>query len=475
MSLDLLTSSSSESDAVPPSGKRSLTWLLPTGLILGFLLIFALLFGQRLLPATQIHTAPVISLRLSSEDEVKPPAPESESGASQSRSGKGSLLFQASGWIEPDPYITYIPVLINGVVDQVHVLEGQSIQQGDLLATLIDDEAKLNLQEAEVKIKSLAARIAAHCMGTEIALAEINAAKKKIEALKALQADSVDNLTRLEKLPAEAIPEQQVVQARLAKIRREALVAEAEAIIPRLHTRIKQIGLERLSMESELAERHIQRDQAQLAFDRTKITSPMDGIVLKLHVAPGKKRMLNMDDPDSAVIIALYDPNKLQARIDVPLTEASGLQPGQIVELSSDILPDSIFQGRVTRISGEADMQRNTLQAKVEILNPDRRFRPEMLVRGKFFALSKSRRGNSDQPASNRLALYIPEDAIVDLDSNPSTWVVSTSSTAERRIVKLGSDSRDGHRRIIEGVLSGEQIILPPYNDLKEGDRVVQD
>jgi len=257
MSLDLLTSSSSASDLAPPSGKRSLTWLLPTGLILGFLLIFALLFGQRLLPATQVHTAPVISLRLSSEAEAKPPAPDSDTeseGGTVADLGKGDMIFQASGWVEPDPYTIHVSALINGVVDQVHVLEGQSVKKGELLATLIDTDAQLHLQEAKVKIKTLGARITAHCVGADIAQIEINAAKKKIEALQALQADSEDNLARLEKLPTEAIPEQQVVQARLAKIRREALVAEAESVIPRLKTRIKQIDLERQSMESSLAE-----------------------------------------------------------------------------------------------------------------------------------------------------------------------------------------------------------------------------
>ena len=307
-------------------------------------------------------------------------------------------------------------------------------------------------------------------MGSDIAQAEINAAKKKIQALKALHDDSIDNLTRLEKLPTEAIPEQQVVQARLAKIRREALVAEAEAVIPRLNARIKQIDLERIAMTSNLAELTIERDTAQLAMDRTKITSPMDGIVLNLHVAPGKKRMLNMDDPDSAVIVSLYNPKKLQARVDVPLTEAAGIQVGQIVELTSDILPDTAFQGKVTRISGEADLQRNTLQAKVEISNPDPRLRPEMLVRGKFFASSTGgTQQAASEPSSNRLALYIPENAIVD---HSYAWVVSRTHTAERRTLKLSPQSRDGHRRVLDGVRSGEQVILPPHNEIEDGDSV---
>jgi HlyD family secretion protein len=178
--------------------------------------------------------------------------------------------------------------------------------------------------------------------------------------------------------------------------------------------------------------------------------------------------MLNMDDPDSAVIVSLYDPQKLQARIDVPLTEAAGIQEGQSVDLTSDILPDTVFHGKVTRISGQADIQRNTLQVKVEIQNPDHRLRPEMLVRGKFFSQSPSKLSTSSAN-SNRLALFVPEEAIFN---NNSAWVVSTDQTAELRTIQLGDKNRDGHRLILDGLRSGEQVILPPHTDLTQGARV---
>jgi len=459
MSLDQLTSSTNHPS---PPKQRSYAWLLPVGLLLGFLIVLTLLFGQRLLPAAEVRTAPVITIRQSTDAEIKTP------NNPDTLAVKGSMIFQASGWVEPDPYVTYVPVLINGVIDQLHILEGQAVKKGDLLATLVDDEAQLDLQEAEVKILSLEARITAHCVGADIAYAEISATKKKIVALKALYDDAIDNLTRLEKLPLEAIPEQQVVQARLAKIRRAALVAEAEAAIPKLEAQVQQIALEEVAMTSNLAELDVKRAQAKLALERTQIISPMDARVLKLHAAPGKKRMLNMDDPDSAVIVSLYDPQKLQARIDVPLTEAAGIQEGQPVELTSDILPDTVFHGKVTRIRGQADIQRNTLQVKVEIQNPDQRLRPEMLVRGKFFSQSSSKQSTSSSN-SNRLALFVPEEAIFN---NNSAWVVSTDQTAELRTIQLGNEHRDGHRLILDGLRSGEQVILPPHTDLTQGARV---
>ena len=467
MSLDQLTSSR-QAEATGPR-KRSLAWLLPLALLIGFLTILALLFGKRLLPAVEVKTAPVVTLRLGDEGgkEEAPPVVVTTS----SPGIRGSMLFQASGWIEPDPYIIYVPTLINGVVDKLHVLEGQAVKKDELIATLIDDDAQLNLREAEQKITTHKARISAHCSGAEIANAELVAAQRKIDFKKAELAVAVDHLKRLQSVPAGTVPVQHVVQARLAKVQKEALVAEVETEIPRLRARLAQIEFERIAMTASLSELQTARDRTQLAMDRTRITAPMDGVVLRLHAAPGKKRMLDMDDPKSEVIVELYNPNKLQARIDVPLTEAAGLRTGQVVELVSDLLPDVTLMGKVTRISGEADLQRNTLQAKVSIKNPDHRLRPEMLLRAKFYgvAASTSSSGNVAPSTSQRLALYAPEIAIIN---ESSVWVVSPDSTAELRQLKLGDDRRKNHRRVLEGLKSGEQVILPPHTNLKNGTRI---
>jgi hypothetical protein len=78
-------------------------------------------------------------------------------------------------------------------------------------------------------------------------------------------------------------------------------------------------------------------------------------VILRLLAVPGDKRMLAMDHPDSSTIAILYQPDHLQARIDVPLADAVGLVVGQRVRVRSNLLPDRLFRGTVTRIVGEAE------------------------------------------------------------------------------------------------------------------------
>ena len=465
MSLDALTQKRPEDSPAGssrPRRRRSLAWLLPVFLLLGFILILALLFGGRLWPALKVETAKVVTLRSANETlSVEASDPPAEIA-------NGKLLFQASGWVEPDPYITFVPTLVNGVIDTVEVLEGQAVRKGDLLATLIDEDAVLNLREASRRYVSLDKKIVAHCTGFEIFAAEITSSRKKAEAIRAQLNEARDNLTRLEQLSEGAVSRQKRVQARLAVARQEAMLAETEAEIPRLEAQKLQLTSEKESMLANLDELETAQDRAQLALDRTKIFAPIDGIVLHLHAAPGKKRMLDMESEKSAVIVELYQPQHLQARIDVPLNEAAALRIGQAVELVSELLPETTFTGRVTRITGSADLQRNTLQAKVGIDNPDARLRPEMLMRAKFFASGK-REGTAAGGGSGRFSLFVPEAALVD---GSSVWVVSPESLAEKRGIETGGEVRDGHRLVTKGLRSGETVILPPHDELEEGIRV---
>ncbi|RYD31234.1 MAG: HlyD family efflux transporter periplasmic adaptor subunit, partial [Verrucomicrobiaceae bacterium] len=202
---------------------------------------------------------------------------------------------------------------------------------------------------------------------------------------------------------------------------------------------------------------------------RTIIPAPISGRVLRLIAAPGQKKMLQDNDMESSTVAVLYDPAKLQVRIDVPLADAAGLEVGQGVRVRCNLLPDKVFNGVVTRINGEADLQRNTLQAKVSIMNPVDQLRPEMLCRAEFLAVA---RGGSSTSASSgtpgTTAVWIPESAV----SDGVAWVCDPEShRVTRRVIKPTTDAREGHIRLSDGIRPGEWVILSPSR-LDEGQRV---
>lgn len=444
-SLDSLSRTSSDQAPV----RRVPAWLIPLAIVAGFALLFFALFRDRLLPAPDVKVAIVL-------------ATVSDSSASLQAS-PGGLLFQASGWIEPDPLPIKATSLVDGVVETVNVLEGQAVKKGETLATLISEDARLSLATAEQNHHTLQSTRDAH-------LGAIDSARKKLEGAQAmgksaetLRDEAMDRLTRFEGLTSRAIPEQEIVSARLRVAREESQMLVAAASSAETEAEIKRLKLETQVKENEIRAAAIEVEKAKLALARTVITAPTDGRVLRLSAAPGQKKMLQDNDPESSTIAILYHPAKLQVRVDVPLADAAGLQIGQAAQIRCSLLPDKVFAGVVTRITGEADLQRNTLQAKVSITDPAEQLRPEMLCRVEF--LGSARTGSASQQT---VSTWIPQAAA----SDTSAWVCDPESKrVSKRDIQKSTETREGFIRVSEGLRPGEWVVLSPAN-LKSGQRV---
>ena len=77
--------------------------------------------------------------------------------------------------------------------------------------------------------------------------------------------------------------------------------------------------------------------------------------------------MLNGNEMHAIHVLRIYNPQKLQVRVDVPLANAAQVSVGQEATITAEVLRDTVFHGKVLRILHEADIQKNTLQVKVSI------------------------------------------------------------------------------------------------------------
>lgn len=430
-------------------------WILPLGLLLGFLLIFALLFRDRLMPAREVYVFSAIGI----EETIQAPTPKKSANVA------GKLMFQASGWIEPDPLPIKATALTDGIVDSVNVLEGELVKKGDLLATLIRIDSKLERDTMAAKLVETKAEFDAHCVKTQLALQRMEVEKAGLAVAEADAEEASDKLRRYERLSKGAITENERLTTQLDVKRKLAEVDAAKARIEGIAHELNQIAFEILGLQAKIKEVEIDLEKAELAYARTEIKAPVDGRVLALKAAPGQKKMVGMDDEDSSTIAILYDPAHLQVRVDVPLADAAGLSVGQRAKIRSNLLPDQVFEGEVTRIEGAADLQRNTLQAKVRIENPDDKLRPEMLSRVEFFETTIA---TTDAVVeSTGIAVYIPKESIQD----NQVWICDPDTRrAERRAVNPGV-IKDGMVLVSPEVRPGEWVITKPL-DLKIGQRL---
>ena len=386
----------------------------------------------------------------------------------------GTRTVQAAGWLEAEPYIVVASALADGIVQEVLFLEGDYVEQNQPLARLIDDNARLSLARADAAFGMARA-------GVDLAKARLQAAQRNWEAPYELERAVARSQARLEELRAELAQLPSLVQAerallvkaeeehkRIEMAYRSSSVSEIEFISAREQVNIQTARLsaveareailnasvnqatadvvaaqraielriddqERLHAaqsrlqlsEAELALRAAARDEAQLELDRMTIRSPITGYIQRRNKVPGDKVMRAMDEAHSAHIAYVYDPGKLQVRVDVPLADAAQVYVGQQCEVVVEVLSDRTFRGEVILVLHEADLQKNTLQVKVRVLDPDPILRPEMLTRVKFIARSGITQTHGAVKKSSVGAVRVPAQVIDHTEDGARVWVVS--------------------------------------------------
>jgi RND family efflux transporter MFP subunit len=211
--------------------------------------------------------------------------------------------------------------------------------------------------------------------------------------------------------------------------------------------------------------------EAALRLDRMAVRSPVTGIVLRRLVSPGSK--VRRDGSElSAHIVHMYDPEHLQVRVDVPLADAGHVSVGQSAQIMVAVLPEQTFLGQVTRIVHEADIQKNTVEVKVAIENPNEQLKPEMLARVKFLAVETTR-----QDTSSRQRVFAPKSLLKSDDTGATSTLVVVSlieqrGRVERRTVTTGRREMNGWIEIESGLNVGDLLIADPTAALEPGDRV---
>jgi RND family efflux transporter MFP subunit len=478
--------------------------------------LLAVSAGRAWLPATDVYVVPAMPAGATNVDDAEnepPPAAGRESGG---------VVTQAPGWIEPAPYPIAVSALIDGVVLKVHALEGEHVSSGQRLVSLVDDDARLaqaRAQAARDQAKAAAATARAMLVAAtttweapfetdrraataDAELAEAMAALARwpsdLATAEAMLGEMKAELKRLDRLyegdeaadiefirarqreaaqaaRVEAIRAgEAILKARVGRAAAEQAAAAQNAVLRIDERRALDAGrAEAQRADAALAQAEAALDEAKLALSRTQIASPITGIVMRRYVEPGSKVMRAGDVASSAWVMRLYRPDRLQVRVDVPLADAAKIFVDQPAEVVVNALPDAVFRGRVTRIVHEADVQKNTVQAKVEIDSPSAHMVPEMLARVRFLtAGGRDRSGGGAAGDSGGSTLIVPERLIDVVEHGGArVWVVE-SDTARWRAVTIGSRLPDARVEILSGLRQGDRLIVPPEAGLNEGERV---
>jgi HlyD family secretion protein len=276
-------------------------------------------------------------------------------GACERRSDRDDAPLVLSGNVEVvDAQIGF---KASGRVAERLVSEGQVISRGQLVARLddVEQQQQLALRRAELAAAEAFLReLQSGSRPQEIAAAEA--------AVRSAQAE--EERLRLDFARAQELRAKEVIAPRDFELSQAQLrVAEARRLESQERLKLVQEGprietLEQAKARVEQARAAVALAETQV--ENTRVSSPLDGIVVSHHVEAGE--FVSPGTP----VVSIADLSRPWVRAYVDQTELGKLRHGQMVQVRIDTYPDKTYDGVVAFISSEAEFTPKTVQTTKE-------------------------------------------------------------------------------------------------------------
>lgn len=374
---------------------------------------------------------------------------------------QGDVILNATGYIIAAHKIQVASKVIGRVL-AINVEKGDRVKEGQVLARLEDDEYRAQLQQARGQLLALQARMEELKNGSRPE--EIAVSKANLDQAKADLENARVNLERVKKLAAEGVFARQNLDDAVARF--DAQAARV-ASLDKTYQLVK-IGPRREQIDNVAGQ--IEEARGRVAFYETSlantiIRAPVSGTILERAVEKGEFVTTSFvgDRGAKGYVVSLADLNDLQVELDINQNDFAKLGPKQKGVITTDAFPDRKYEGFIYEIAPEANRQKATVQVKVKVQNPDGFLRPDMNASVAFLAEAKPRPSDGAPP---KPSIVIPSSAI----RNGAVFVLLGDKAVERR-VKAGATSGNGVR-IEEGLFGGEDLLVRPPAELKNGDRI---
>lgn len=218
---------------------------------------------------------------------------------------------------------------------------------------------------------------------------------------------------------------------------------------------VAQKELEQAQADAARASADMQRAQAALRQagagpaaagagpDGFALRAPIDGLVVERNINPGME--LRPDQPPSAPLFLLTDPNELWAQLDAAEADLALFKPGDTVTLSSTAYPGEAFPARVVKIADYVDPAARSVKVRLAVPNPQRRLKAEMFVTARIDAAGFD-------------GVAVPAKAVFLADNHHYVFVKSGAHGFDRREVKLGA-SLPGVTEVVAGLEPGAEVV----------------
>ncbi|QND50538.1 efflux RND transporter periplasmic adaptor subunit (plasmid) [Phyllobacterium sp. 628] len=345
--------------------------------------------------------------------------------------GTLSITVSATGTVQPTEQVD-VSSELSGTVRTVLVDYNSFVAKGDVLATLDIDTILSNIESSKSKLLASRARVVQ-------SQATLAAKKNAFERMTSLQDSRVSSVRELD----------------VAKSEYDSAVA----------------ALDVANAEVTVSEAELQVNQTSL--QKSKIISPIDGVVLSRSVDPGATVAAAFQAP---ILFKLAgNLKKMELQVNVDEADVGLVRPDQDATFNVDAYPDRTFPAKIVNIRFQPETVSNvvTYKAMLAVANEDLALRPGMTATANI------------KVNEVKDALLVPNAALRFTPPNEPAKPEAASATEQTpavpdtkkengslRAVWVLRDGKPVKVDVRAGATDGRNTILLSGN-IKEGDQVI--
>ena len=309
---------------------------------------------------------------------------------------------------------TEVGAQVSGKIQKIHVTLGQAVKKGELIADIDSETQQNNLNTAQ---------------------AELSAYKTQLNAKQVALTVAESNYQRLSKLYNQ----------------KSASLSDLETAKNDLAT--AKANLEDVKSQIQVAEISVSTAKTNLGY--TKITSPIDGVIVSIPVSEGQTVNANQSSP---TIVQVADLSKALIKLEIAEGDIAQVKTEQSVSFSTLAEPNRKYQGKIKSIdpalttltdnsyteeSGNSDAV--YYYANVVVDNADMSLRIGMTTQGKVIIAEKNG------------VLLVPTTAIKKRGKDSIIQVLENGKAIDKTVQTGLADSQ--YTEITSGLKEGEQVI----------------
>jgi membrane fusion protein, heavy metal efflux system len=300
----------------------------------------------------------------------------------------------------------HIGAIAGGRIEAISARVGDSVTAGQILCRIHSHE----VHEARA--------------GYQEAVAE----SQRAQSIELLARQRRDRAQRLLDLKAGSRQDLESAETELRNAQAAIEKARSEVEKESAHLNIFQVPFEDPGPDNETA-------------DDIPVSAPSPGLVFDRKVSVGS--VVNSGDE----LFAITDLANLWMIAAADESDLSMLHEGQQAQIEARAYPGRNFPGHILKLGERLDPETRTLQVRILVPNPGGLLKPEMYATAGF------------RESARHAALFVPEEAVQQINGVDVVFVRRTREDFEVRTVKAGARA-DGEIEILQGLAAKEAVVV---------------